>query len=400
MVKIRSGRLMLWGSAVLIAGLLVWLMLPEPVAVDIAPVQRGALRVTIDDEGITRVRERYVVSAPVAGRLLRVALHAGDPVTAGRSTLATFLPAAPSLLDTRTRAEAEARAKAADAAREQARVSLQRAADARAYTNSELQRQRLLARMDAVTEERLAAAERLAQDTRTQAEAAALSVRVAEHEAEAARAALQVSTLAAGTSTAPLTLRSPVDGVVLRVHQESESLVPAGTPLIEIGDPRQLEIVVDLLSTDAVKVSPGLTVEFEGWGGEAPLCGRVRRVEPGGFTKISALGVEEQRVNVLIDLDGGKSAAHRIGDGYRVEASVILWEGDDVVKVPVSALFRAGDEWRVFAVRDGRARETSVRIGQRGATEAEVVSGLAEGDLVIVHPGDTIADGVAVVQRE
>jgi HlyD family secretion protein len=196
-----------------------------------------------------------------------------------------------------------------------------------------------------------------------------------------------------------LSLRSPIDGVVLRVHQESEALVPAGTPLIEVGNPNQLEIVADLLSTDAVKVQPGFAVLIDGWGGEKTLRGRVRLIEPAGFTKISALGVEEQRVNVLIDFDRTDGHLPKLGDGYRVEVSVIIWERDGVLKIPTSALFRVGNEWAVFAVRDGKAAQNMVQIGQRIALEAEVLSGLSEEDQVIVHPGDTIQDGVSVIRR-
>jgi HlyD family secretion protein len=189
-----------------------------------------------------------------------------------------------------------------------------------------------------------------------------------------------------------------VDGVVLRVHQESEGLLAAGTPLVEVGDPARLEIVADLLSTDAVKVQPGMAVLIGGWGGDATLRGRVRLVEPSGFTKISALGVEEQRVNVLIDFDD-PAAARKLGDGYRVEVSVVIWERDGVLKMPTSALFRVGNDWAVFSVRDSRAVQTVVQIGQRSAIEAEVLSGLNLGDLVIIHPGDTVEDEVSVRQR-
>ena len=204
--------------------------------------------------------------------------------------------------------------------------------------------------------------------------------------------------IGAGGASA-ITLRSPIGGTVLRVHQESESLVPAGTPLIEIGNPDDLEIVVDLLSTDAVKVKSGFQVLIDGWGGDKTLHGRVRLVEPGGFTKISALGVEEQRVNVVIDFDDRRLAA-ALGDGYRVEVSIVILERPGVLKAPTSALFRVADRWSLFVVRDGTARQTEVHIAQRNAVEAEVVSGLAEGNQVIVHPGETVADGVSVIRRE
>jgi HlyD family secretion protein len=401
-MKIRPGRLILWGSAALLLALLAWSFRPQPVPVDLGAVQRGNLRVTIDEEGMTRVRERYVVSAPVAGRLQRVELEPGDAVVARRTVLTTFLPATPSLLDTRTRAETEARMKAAQAARDQARVALQHTRDELAFSQTELARQRQLAKIDAITEERLAAFELDARNKEAQLKAAELALQAAEHELEAARAVLQqvVTPSGAGQSAGGvLSLRSPIDGVVLRVHQESEALVPAGTPLVEVGNPNQLEIVADLLSTDAVKVQAGFPVLIDGWGGEKTLRGRVRLIEPAGFTKISALGVEEQRVNVLIDFEGTDGHLPKLGDGYHVEVSVIIWERDGVLKIPTSALFRVGNDWAVFAVREGKAARATVQIGQRNAIEAEVLSGLAESEEVIVHPGDTVNDGVSVIRR-
>jgi HlyD family secretion protein len=399
-MQIRPGRFMLWGAAALVVALIAWSFRPQPVPVDLAAVERGTLRVTIDEEGITRVRERYVVSAPVAGRLQRVELRPGDRVTARQTILATFSAATPTLLDTRTRAETDARMKAAQAARDQSRVALQRARDELAFSQSELARQRQVAKFGGITDERMAAVELDARTKSAQVNAAELALQAAEHELDAARAILQQVVSPPATATrATLTLRSPIDGSVLRVHQESEALVPIGTPLIEVGNPVQLEVVADLLSTDAVKVQPGFPVLLTGWGGDAALRGRVRLVEPAGFTKISALGVEEQRVNVVIDFDAEPGGAPKLGDGYRVEVSIIIWERNGVLKSPTSALFRTGEAWAVFAVRDGRAARTSIQIGQRNAIEAEVLSGLSEGDQVIAHPGDTVADDVAVTAR-
>lgn len=399
-MTIRRGRLALLGLALLIVALLAWSFRPQPVPVDMAALQKGTLRVTIDEEGVTRVRERYVVAAPVAGRMQRVELEPGDAVSARRTVLVTFLPATSPLLDTRTRAETEARMKAAQAARDQARIALQRARDTAAFSGSELNRQRQVAKFGGITDERLAAVELDARTQEAQVKAAELALQRAEHELEAARAVLQqVVSPQAAPSGAALALRSPIDGVVLRVLHESEAPVAAGTPLIEIGNPDQLEIVADLLSTDAVNVQPGFRVLVNDWGGNTPLDGRVRLVEPAGFTKVSALGVEEQRVNVLIDFDGADGETRKLGDGYRVEVSIIVWERTGVLKVPTSALFRTGDTWSVFAVRDGNAAQTTLQIGRRNAIEAEVVSGLDEGDTVIVHPGDTVDDGVPVTAR-
>ena len=397
-MTVRPGRLFLWGFAALVAAAIVWSFRPQPVPVDLAILQRGNLRVTIDEEGMTRVRERYVVSAPVAGRLQRVELEPGDTVASGRSVLAVFFPATPTLLDTRTRAETEARMKASQAARDHARVALQRARDEMAFSQSELARQRQVAKFGGITDERLAAVELDVRTREAQVKAAELALQAAEHELEAARALLQQVVNPPARSTGALTLRSPIDGIVLRVLQESESLVAAGTPLIEVGNPNQLEVAADLLSTDAVTVQPGFPVDLSGWGGETLLRGRVRLVEPAGFTKISALGVEEQRVNVLIDFED-VLAAKKLGDRYRVEVSIIIWERAGVLKIPTSALFRVGKDWATFAVRQGQAVQTAIQLGQRNPIEAELVAGLSEGDQVIVHPGDTVEDGVSVVRR-
>ena len=399
-MTIRPGKVIVWGFGLLVIALLAWSFRPQPIPVDMTAVQRGTLRVTVDEEGVTRVRERYLVSAPVAGRMQRVELEPGDPVVARRTILVTFLPATPPMLDTRTRAETEARMKAAQAARDQARIALQRARDDAAFARNERERQRQVATFGGITEERLAAVELDARAKDAQVTAAILALERAEHELDAARAVLQhVATAPAADAGSTMALRSPVDGIVLRVLHESEAPVAAGTPLIEIGNPDQLEIVADLLSTDAVNVQPGCRVLITGWGGGAPLDGRVRLIEPAGFTKISALGVEEQRVNVLIDLEDGDGETHTLGDGYRVEVSIIVWERTGVLKVPTSALFRTDDAWSVFAVRDGTATQTTLQVGRRNAIEAEALSGVAEGDRVIVHPGDTVADGVRVIAR-
>ena len=399
-MTIRPGRLILWSAAALIVALIAWSFRPQPVPVDMATVQMGPLRVTIDEEGMTRVRDRYVVSAPVAGRLERVELRPGDPVVAGDTVLAAFLPSTPPLLDTRTRAEAAARTKAAQAAREQARVALQRARDDAAFSANELERQKQISEFGGITGERLAASELDARTKVAQMRGAELALQRSEYELEAARAILRQIAAPSASESGAMLLRPPIDGTVLRVHQESEAPVAAGTPLIEVGNPSQLEIVSDFLSTDAVKIQPGFPVLITGWGGGPAMRGHVRLVEPAGFTKISALGVEEQRVNVVIDFEDAQSDASKLGDGFRVEVSIIVWERGKVLKIPTSALFRDGDTWAVFAVRGGRAARTAVRIGQRSALDAEIVAGLEQGAEVLVHPGDTVADGVAVVRRQ
>ena len=382
------------------AGLLALLVLvavwPEAVPVDLAPVERGPLQVTVDDEGETRVRDRYVVSAPVAGRLQRVELEPGDPVEHG-GVVARLLPAPPALLDSRTQAEAKASVEAARAALGRTRAERERAEAGRDRARSDLERARSLAASGIVSRETLDMRDTDARAAEEALRAAEFAVGTAEQELERARAVLLQST--GGTGGRAIELRSPVDGVVLKRLRWSEAVVPTGEPLLELGDPRRLEIVSDLLSADAVKVRPGQTVLIEQWGGEGTLQGRLRRVEPSGFMKISALGVEEQRVNVIVDFEDPAEAWTALGDAYRVEIRVVVYEAADVLKVPTSSLFRRGGEWAAFAVADGRARLRTVQVGRRNGLEAEIASGLAAGELVVVHPSDTLGDGRRVVPR-
>jgi HlyD family secretion protein len=386
---LRNPRLL--AAVVLVFALLAVALWPETVPADTAVVARGLLQVTVDEEGETRVRERFVVSAPVAGRVLRIELEAGDRVARG-AALARFLPVDPALLDARSRAEAQAAAGAAESALGRARAELQRAEAALALARSEAERHRELARAKIVAAGVLEAKEAELRAAEESLRAARFAVAGAGHERAMARARLDPPSGAGGA----ITITSPVDGVVLRRLRESESVVAAGEPLLEVGDPRALEIVSDLLSTDAVRVRPGHPVLVEQWGGDRTLHGTVRRVEPSGFMKVSALGVEEQRVNVVVDLADPEEAWKALGDGYRVEVRIVIWEAKDAVKVPTTSLFRAGEAWSVFVVEGGRARARAVEIGKRGGLEAEVRKGLAPGETVIVHPSDRIAEGVRV----
>ena len=389
-----------WGTGAfgaLLVMLVVWGLWPAPIEVDVVGVERGTLSVTINEEGETRVRDRFVVSAPVSGRVLRIELEPGDRVTAG-AVVATLQPAPPAPLDARARAEAEARMAAARAVLDRAIATHDQAATALAAAEAELQRHRELAAARLVSQDRFDA---VAADASVRAgalRAAEAGVRSAQQELRAAEAVLTRFD-ARAWSPGAVTLRAPVAGTVLRRLHESESIVPAGEPLIEIGDTTALEIVSDLLSTDAVKVSPGQAVRLQGWGGHADLEGSVRRVEPSGFTKISALGVEEQRVNVIIDLPAQSASRVRLGDGYRVEVQIVVSERVDVLKVPVSSLFRDGDRWRVFVVERGTAVARELEIGERNSLEAEVRRGVAGGERVIVHPPDAVAAGVRVAPR-
>jgi HlyD family secretion protein len=391
-------RRLVWGGVgLVVVALVAFSMRPKPEPADVVRVGRGPLQVTLDEEGETRVRDRYMVSAPVAGRVLRIELESGDPVVADETVLATFQPGDPVPLDARSHAEAQARVRSAEAALGRARADRQRVGAELRFAEAELKRVQRLQSEAIVSEEALESAE-LAVDTRRESlRSAEFVVKNAESDLEQARARLLQD--GGASSRQPIEIRAPVGGVVLQRLRESEAIVPAGEPLIEVADPDRLEIVSDFLSTDAVRIRPGQRVLIEQWGGEQALQGVVRRVEPFGFTKISALGVEEQRVNVVIDFDDTREAWEALGDGYRVEVRVVVWERDDVVKVPTSALFRSGDAWAVFAVADGRAEERAVEVGQRNGLEAEVLSGLAEGDAVIVHPGDSIADGVDIEER-
>ena len=392
---LRNPRLM--GAAGFVALLVLVALWPAAIPIDSAPVTRGPLEVTVEDEGETRVRERFVVSAPVAGRVLRIELEPGDPVRRGETVVATILPGDPTPLDARSRAEAEAAVKGARATLGRVRAEQQRAEVALAFARSELQRQRDLARQQIAASQQLESAETRERDARDAAAGAVFAVTVAEQQLRMAEARLIPAS--ATPQGRRLELRSPIDGVVLKRRQESETMVPVGDPLLDLGDPARLEIVSDLLSTDAVKVKEGDAVRIEQWGGDHPLRGRVRRVEPSGFMKVSALGVEEQRVNVVVDFEDPAEAWAALGDGYRVELRIVVWEGKDVIKVPTGSLFRQGDAWAVFVVRGGRARFQRLEVGRRNGLEAEVLAGLAAGDRVVLHPGDTLKDGSRVTPR-
>ncbi len=379
------------GLAVVLVAAAVVAAWPKPLPVEEAAVRRAPLEVTIDESGKTRVRDRYVVHAPLGGDLARISLRAGDPVAQG-ATLARIMPADPALLDPRARVEALARVGAADANAAQAKAQISRAEAAQEHAEQDLAATRRLAESGAVSPEKLRNDELEARVREQELAAARFAGQVAAHDAEAARAAL----LRYGDthrSRELFTVVSPVSGRVLKVDQESEGVIAPGAALLEVGDPTSLEVVVDVLTADAVRITPNASVRLERWGGDRPLQAHVRVVEPSAFTKISALGVEEQRANVVMDIDDPREAWASLGDGYRVEASIVVWWSDNVVVVPASATFRRGDAWAVFVDSDGRARLRTVEIGKRGATEVEVLSGLAPGERVVVHPSSTVEDG-------
>lgn len=377
---------------------------PQPVPADFATADRGELVVTVDEEGRTRVRDVYVVSTPVAGRVMRIEKEVGDTVTAGDTLLATVQPSEPSFLDLRSRRRAEAEIKAAEAALALAKAELARARAELEFAGSDLARARPLAQRGAISTREY---ERYQLEVKTRAAAvdtAEAAVKVRESELDTARAMLITPDITVrepdGAATCCVDIYPPVDGRILKIMQESENVVIAGTPLMEIGDLNQLEVVIDLLSSDAVRVAPGAEVMIERWGGGDMLRGSVRRVEPYGYTKVSALGIEEQRVDVVVDFTGPTARWRSLGHGYRVEARIAVWRGEDVVRAPVSALFRQGGDWTVFVVdEDDRARERRITIGHRNTRHAEVLTGLEKGERVVVYPSDRVADGVRLVAR-
>lgn len=400
-MKTFRRRLMQLVFGLLAAGLLAYSFWPRPIEVDVAQASRGSLRVTVDEDGKTRIKERYVVSAPLAGRLQRINLRAGDPVTAGKTLLAVIEPGDPSLLDERSRAEAEARVKAAEATRKQAVPRLERARVAHALSIRELRRVRQMAIGRETTYQELEAAEHKERMAQEDVKATQFAQQIADFELDLARAALTRS-LPPSPGDADswrFEVRAPVSGRVLRVFQESSAIIAPGKQLLEVGDPGDLEVEVDVLSSDAVKIAPGAKVILEHWGGDKPLLGRVRLVEPSGFMKRSALGVEEQRVNVIIDFLDPPEKRRRLGDAYRVEARIVIWSADDVLKVPSGSLFRRGEDWSVFAIENGRAHLCRVAVGRSNALETEIRSGLEEGAAVILHPGDKIQASSRVLPR-
>ncbi len=383
---------------ILIAAIVYGLM-PGPVPVDVAKVTRGSLRVTIEEEGKTRVMDRFVISAPVAGFARRIRLDVGDFVVRGQ-TLVDLEPQRSKILDLRSRAEAEiciAAARAAlSAAQEKAHADK---ADAD-YAIVELKRIKQLYKADCVSQDRMNRADTEAVRTSANFRSAKFASEVARFELQAAHTALQYSAAEETLNRARMiAIQSPVNGRVLNIHRQSEGAINEGQTLIEIGDPNTLEVEIDVLSADAVRIKPETRVVFERWGGDASIQGKVRIVEPVGFTRISALGVEEQRVLVIADITSPPDIRKQLGDGYRVEASFILWEGKDILQIPASALFRYEDDWAVFVLENKRARRRPVQIGHRSDLTVEIVSGLTRGEAVITYPDDSIEDDVRVHVR-
>lgn len=370
---------------------------PHPLEVEVDKVVRGPLDQKVVDDGRARVRERYTVSAPVAGTLARIELHEGDVVEPG-SVLARLLPLASPLMDPESRKAAEQRLAAVIDASEQAQSSVTRAQIAGDQSKSDLVRIQTLTEQGASPSIQLDQATVDARIRDAELASAKFAAKVSEHEIGQARAALARFTPGAGKAE-QFEITSPVHGEVLHVLRKSEGVVTPGTPLLEVGDPQALELVADVLSQDAVAIRPGMVARVLHWGGLTPLSAKVRQVEPAAFTKTSALGVDEQRVNVVLDLDGTPDQWRALGDGFAVELEITIWSRPDVVQLPTSALFRQGADWATFAVENGHARAWRVTPGHRGPLQTEVVSGLQPDDVVIVHPGAAVRDGASVTFR-
>lgn len=377
------------GAAVL--ALIALGLRPKPAQVETARAAYGPLRATVSEEGKTRIQQRYVVAAPVTGQLRRIPFKPGAEITANTTIVATIDPLPASPLDARNRALAAAR-------RDSARTMLEKSRTAHELAKSELRRIEQMFAAKTVSPQDLESAQ--LRETTAAREVASAEGSLAQAEAELAEAGEVASASSRQRSSAPIEVRSPVSGRVLRVFQESERAVTSGTPLVEIGDPADLEVVVEMLSRDGAAIPAGAAALLEQWGGPVPLEGRVRLVEPAAFTKISALGVEEQRVNVVVDITTPLEQRRSLGDNFRVEARVIIWEDARALKVPSSGLFRRGNDWAAFVVRDGAAKLVPVKTGRSSGAETQVLDGLKEGDEVILYPGDRIKDGQRVAPMQ
>jgi HlyD family secretion protein len=384
------------GGVLLLAAVLISLgFVPKPIPVVVGKVEKRALEVTVDESGKTRIKARYVVSAPVIGNVSRITLKAGDEVVEG-AVLAQISPVAPGLLDQRTRSESIARAAMAAANHERAKVAIKRAEASRAFAQDEAARLRTLHASRGTSKQALDQTEFQLRAAEEDLSAAQFGERVASNELNMARAAIASMSGNSKSSAEALTLNAPISGRVLRVYQESEAVVQPGMPLIEIGDPSKLEVVVDVLSTEAVKIEPGTVARIERWGGDTPIEARVRRKEPSAFTTRSALGVEEQRVPVILDLVGPHESWTALSDGYRVEARIRTALIPDALVVPASATFREGNSWAVYRIEGGKAEKALLELGARTPDWVQVKEGLTEKAAVILYPSDQVSEGVDI----
>ena len=402
-----SRNILIVAVAGIVAAALIVLFIPKPISVDLGTVRKSDLAVTIVEEGRTSVRETYIVSTPVAGRLMRVRSHPGDEVKRGETVVARMLPTNPAVLDRRTREQAEAAVEAASAAVRLARANLDAALADEELASSELERTLALFESGIVSKAALDRAESARRASRASRETAEAAISMSEAELANAQASLisrddiGLASAIADPSAQEIPLLSPIDGRILQVFQESETVLPAGAPIMEIGDvTSDLEVNVDLISSDAVKVSIGDPVILRDWGQDNDLNGKVSRIDPFGVTKTSALGIEEQRVRVEIELSSPPSDRPGLGHGYRLEAAIIVWQEADVLVVPTSALFRTDNRWSVFKANNGIVELTFVDIGNSDGSLTEVVGGLEESDRVILYPSAAVEDGIKVESRQ
>jgi HlyD family secretion protein len=389
-------------AGIAVGATLVWALRPQPLEVEVATASVGRFEATIDEDAKTRVADRYVVSAPLVGRVARIALREGDAIEAG-AVVATLTPALSPLLDERSAREAEARVEGARAQLARAGVRIERARVGVEQARIELQRSEQLASSGFIAPTKLDSDRLALQAARTEQETAVQERNMASHELEQARAALSALRQPAGSISRTFAVRSPVAGQVLRIVQQSEGTVAMGTPLVEVGNTKQLEIVAELLTNDALRALPGTPVRIERWGGPGLLEGRVRRVEPAAFTKISALGVEEQRVNVIIEIVSPRELWQALGDGYRVSVRIVSLAADNALQVPTSAVFPVpgdDDQTAVFTIEGGRAKLMPVTLRARNGSMAWIGKGLTSGTQVIIYPPATVKDGVRVRERK
>jgi HlyD family secretion protein len=394
--KLRKRFLALFGILLLVA--IVAGLWPAPLTVETAIVKYGPLTVSVLEEGKTRIRHRYVISPPVNGYLRRVALRAGAPIEEGKTVLAIIQAGPSRFLDPRTRIEAEMREKAAVAVSMQRQAAVERARAVLDLAKKDFIRTDELLKKNTIPVQEWDAAENRVAVLERELNSAEFALRAAEFEVAQARAALEHSVSSESSGDDFFEIVAPVDGYVLNVYEESARVITAGTPIMEIGDTQNLEAEIELLSDDAVAVVPGAEVSIEQWGGDAPLRGKVTLVERGGFTKISALGVEEQRVKVRVDFLEFPPQGKELGDRFRVEARIVTWHGEKILQIPTGALFRLGNDWTTFVVEGGKAHLRRVEIDHNNGIEAEVISGLMPQETVIVYPPDNLADGDSVAK--
>jgi len=382
-----------------VLALIAWALWPQPVPVDMAAIKKGPLEVTVEDEGVTRIHDVYTVSSPILGKMLRSPREVGDKVVADKTLVAEIEPVAPTFLDVRSQRVNQAAVQAAQAAVDLAEAKIKEANSQLEFAKNDLRRAQELAASRTISARTLEKAKLDVDSGEAAVASAKATLEVRRRELESAKARLIQPGEVNGGERSAVQVRSPIDGVVLKIIAESEQVVQPGAPLIDIGDPADLEIAVDFLSRDAVRIKPGAPARIESWGGDKILNARVRRIEPTGFTKISALGIEEQRIKVILDFTGPPDEWRRLGHGFRVIARVVVWHSDDVLQVPLGALFREGENWAVFAVADRRAQRRLVKIGERNLHAAHVLDGLKPGEQVVLHPSDRVHDGVRVEPR-